>query len=185
MPSATRNANELHSGSAHSPMDRYLSLGTRYIIANSSLQPQANIMKTQNRGGCPLSVTPWQRLLVIAQYLTSDASAAEIGREVRPRQGGRLSGSTVHGYVSWWRAQHPHDPVSAIRDAIAGAFHDEIADRDASDARRGKQIRTDRPSNDDIVTRQVRAVLGAEWCPPPHELRHIVVPDWAGDGRRR
>ena len=134
-------------------------------------------MKTAKRsGGRPLAVTPWERLLIIAQYLTTDASAAEIGREVRTRHGGRLRGSTVHGYVAWWRARHPDDPVSAIRDAIDGAFHDEIAARDRSDALRGKQRRKDRPSNEDIVTGQARAVLGAAWRPPQVELRHMVLP---------
>lgn len=160
--------------------------GARYYIFTISLKPYVNTMQTgKSRGGRPLSVTPWQRLLIIAQYLTSEASATEIGQEIRARQGGRLRGSTVHGYVAWWRAQHPDDPVDAIRKAIGEAFHDEVAARDASDARRGKQQRKDRPSNADIVTGQVRAVLGARWSPPPPELRHIVIPERVGTRGRR
>lgn len=157
-------------------------------IANTSLKPYGNAMRTSKpRGGRPLSVTPWQRLLVIARFLTTDASAAEIGREVRTRQGGRLKGPTAQGYLAWWHAQHPDDPLGAIHKAINRAFHDEVADRDASDARRGKQQRRDRPSNRDIVVRQVQAVLGANWSPPPTriDIRDIEVPDRMGARRRR
>ena len=145
-------------------------------------------MKTEKPlGGRPLSVTPWKRLLIIAQYLTTNASAAEIGQEVRTRQGRRLTGSTVHGYVAWWRNQHPDDPVAAIRTAIDRAFPDEITARNRLDALRGKQQRKDRPSNKDILTAQVRAVLGPGWTPRPTRtaLADIVLPERAGQGRRR